>query len=322
MTEHLTGKKEVVMDFCGDEKVIENILRKKCLLEKDDAQHEEISPVLIAPGGVQRGVIQGAIGIGLKRAEVVDAFDSWICISSGAPVGYYTLAGEPESGTEIFYKENVANKFVNFLRFWKIMDIYTLESVFRYEKPVDIKKLKSARPEFLVGITDSLSGEGVILNAKKLHDPLRAVLASINYPILNGGKTVFVNGMTYIDGGIGNPLPISYAIDELHATDILVAMNSPVEPKRSFPLLESLLSRTIYRIFTKCVRNMILTYNERYNSELAYLTKDRIIPKGVRIAAIYPKVMPITAFTMDRKLLMQGADAAADFTESLFQSWK
>lgn len=313
----------VEISLAGDPQVIANILLKNQLLADGDPRAGQIKTALVCPGGGQRGVVQGGMAIGLRLAGVAQSFDHFVGVSSGAGCGYYTLVDEPEKGTEIYFRENVNNGFVNLFRPRNIMDLDGLEHVMRSEKPINLAKLCASRPKFWVGVTDAQTGKGQFFDAKSLEDPLQLVIASMCFPILSG-KSVVIAERRYIDGGLANTLPISFAIKELGATDILVLMTSPVVPKRKYGLFHALiagtLSGTLYRKFSPALREALASYETRYNQELGFLTGERELPPGVRVAAIYPSVMPINKLTMDSRLLQEGAIEAAQFTERLFSS--
>lgn len=309
----------VEMDFAGDPRVVENILTKNYLLEKEDPNHKRIRTSLVIPGGVQRGVVPAGVAIGLERRDLVKAFTHFVTSSSGSPIAYYTLAGEAAKGTTIYYEENVANQFINFGRVSRIGDIDGLEMVIRNKKPINIETLRSSRPAFLVSVTDWRTGEGRFVDAKSYADPFEPVVASMLMPFLSGRRVLTIDGERVVDGAIGNPLPISYCIDELGSTDILVALTSTLAPKVANKSFEgAFFGGPMIQRFGRPIWKALGTAATRYNEELKYLTGEKRVPKGVRIAAIYPRVMPIGVFTMDSELLRHGTQKATEFTENLF----
>lgn len=122
-------------ELLGDKVVIENILHKRHLLEIADNFHKEIKTCLIITGGGQAGAFSGGVVLGLEKLGLSDVFDFVIGVSAGAAAGMYLLSHQAELGTSIYYEDNVKNKFINFLRLRKIMDIDSLEVVFKKVKP-------------------------------------------------------------------------------------------------------------------------------------------------------------------------------------------
>ncbi len=307
------------MEFSGDRGVVEHILKKRELLSAGSGDHAKIKTVLILPGGGQRGVIEGGAVVSLEKLDLVDAFDYVLGMSTGAAVGYYTLGREAAIGSTIYFDDNVKNHFVNKLRLWKIMDIDSLERVFRTAKPIDIEVFKNSRPKFLVSLTDRDTGKGMFVDAKSFDDPLSCVVASVCVPIVDGGRSVLLNDKLYIDGALSNPLAIRYAIETLGATDILVVLTDPLVPKKPFHNFILFLINTIFtHMVSPGIRSQILTFIDRYNDEQKFLTGEKTPPPGVHIGVIHPKHMPIRELTMDKQLLEKGVLASMAFTEKLF----
>lgn len=312
---------KVKMAFWGNKKVLHNILLKKHLLDKKDSKHKHIKTVLIFPGGGQRGVVQGGTVTALEKLELIDAFDYMIGISAGAAAAYYALAGEAATGTTIYFNENIQNHFINFFRVWKLMNIKIIEKAFRELKPIDLDRFKKSRPRFLVGVTDLTTGKEKFVDAKDATDPTKVLIASLSLPLATGlkiGNVEHIDGKLCVDGCPGNPLPISYAIEHLRATDVLVIMTSPLEYTKTHSILKKILVKTFFKEFSKGLQRDLEYYDERYNQELQYLMGDRKVPAHVNLAVLYPKSMPIHAITMDKKLLEQGAFSAFEFTQDLF----
>lgn len=310
--------KPLNINFTGDPQVIQNILKKKKLLAKNDPAHEEIKTVLILPGGGQRGVIEEGVAVALEKYELIDAFDYVIGVSTGAPVGYYMLGKEAAIGTTIYFDENVKNHFVNLLRLWKVIDIDTLGNIFRSRGNLD-DIVRKSRPKFLVGVTDKDTGKEEFVDVKKSSDPLSCVIASICVPILDGGKSVLINGRFYVDGALSNPLPITYAIEELNATDILIPFPRSLVMRNQEPkILLWVLDNFFRRMISDGLRSQLHTYIDRFNHELEYIIGNRNLPKGVRVGVIHPTQMPISDITMNKRLLEAGVLSSMEFTEKLF----
>ena len=314
-------KNPVTITFSGDKQVIKNILKKKKLLAKNDPTHKKIKTVLLLPGGGQEGVIEGGVCIALEKLELIDAFDQLVGASTGAGAGYYTVAKEAAIGASIYFDDNVKNHFISFLRLWKIMDIDEVENVFRNVKPINLETFLSSRTTFLVGITDQETGVGRFVDAKAFGDPLSCVVASICFPVADGGKVVALNKKLYVDGALSNPLPITWIIENLHPTDILIVLPEPLTPKKDFFYkLISASTAPLPKILNKNLRHQFATFLERFNAELAYLIGKREIPKGIHIGVIHPKQRSIKEVTMSRYLLQEAALSAMNFTKNLFSA--
>lgn len=306
---------EIEMGFIGDSQVITNIVKKSEFLKVGDPAHQYIRTNKIDGGGGQQGVFQGGVSIGFERRNLTDAIDTYVSVSCGVAAAYYSLGGHAAWGTTIYTQDNVDNRLFNPKIPHHLYDADTLEWVFRYEKPIDYNYFRSRRSHFFAGITDAKTGKGSMVDVKTLEDPLSALMASVNIPIVNGGKIVEIDGIPYFDGTLAYPLPIYWCIENLNPTDILVVLTSPLDKWNSG--MESL--GRIAGLFgvSKPIQEHLKTFKQRYKEELAFITGERKLPKGVRIAAIYPKRSPLRAHTTNRRLLLQAADTAQRFTEEL-----
>lgn len=293
------------MEFVGNKKVIHSILNPN-----------DKKVVLILPSGGQRGIYEGGVVSAFEELKLRDSFSDVIGASTGAAVGYYFVAGESIKGTTIYFEDNVKNKFINFKRPGNIMDVKTLEKVFRKDKALsDPQNILKSESTLWFAVTNAKTGEAEFLNAKKFEDPILPLLASIHVPYLAGFKPIKLNDDFFWDGGIGAPLPIQWAIDHLHPTDILVLLNKPIH----FPDLNffyKTFSPSLKIVLNKNVYNQLRSVDTRYNKELEYITQQKVL-ENINIAAIAPTTNTVTTFTSNEILLKSAEKSARSFTNDL-----
>jgi predicted acylesterase/phospholipase RssA len=222
--------KNTALGVTGDTTVIKNILNKKTLLEKGDATHEKIKPLLLLSPGAMGGAIEAGVAVALEKLQLLHAFDTVLGISAGAAVGYYALAGESAVGSQIIYKDLIEHQVVSYKHPHKFLDVDGIEKIIR-SKNINTQKLKDTRSDFYVLVTTSVTGEPTLLNVKQQQDMVSTVIASMCLPILDGGKEVLINGRKYVDGAASNALPLSLAVETFQPTDILVVL--PVSLKKT-----------------------------------------------------------------------------------------
>lgn len=316
----LSGKKKIEMGFTGDPEVIENIIRKKDLLQNNPQDAKKLKTVVILPGGGQRGILQMGVALAFEKLHATEGIDEVLGISSGAGVGMYWLSGEAATGARVSFDELIKDHFISYLHPLRIMNIKVLEAILRKIRPVNLEYFQKQRTELLIGATDYDTGKEHYLSVKKMKDPISGIIASVSIPVF-AKNVVEIQKHFYIDGGPGSPLPISYAIEKLHATDILVILTRTLDYRPAFPILvEFLLRSTIYHTLSKGVREDLINYDQRYNSELAYFMGEKDIPRNVRLAAIYPKVMPIRKTTKNAKILKEVLFASETFAEDFLRT--
>lgn len=215
---------EVSMNRSHDSKLIQNLIRKRDLLQQGDPRHTEIRPLLLILGGGMRGVSGAGTALGFILAGYGEVFDTVVGISTGAAIGAYFLGGTDVArlGISMYYNE-LAKNFISYTR-RPIADVDFAEAVFR--RTLDISAIQTARSDFYVGATGAHSGIFTFINAKTAYpDVVSSIKASVAIPGLYG-QSVLVNGVEYIDGSF-SPFPVDLIMHQFQPTDIVVITNSP-----------------------------------------------------------------------------------------------
>ena len=258
------------MELRTDSRVVKNLLRKRDLLLQRDPAHEQIRTALVILGGGMRGASGGGIGIAFHALGLGDVFDVVVGVSTGAPVAAYFLAGPKQMalGASIYYQD-LPPRFIRYCR-RPIVDIDFLESVFRTgSKKLDVGSIRKHRSKFYVAVTKTSSGEGVLLNAKRISDLVTVIKASTALPGLYG-RSVSVNDELFIDGGVGNPFPAREVVERFRPTDLLVIANHPLRAMRGdgHLLVERILAPLLLRNTPPRVKKA--TLNRQYRFREAY----------------------------------------------------
>lgn len=202
-----------------------------------------------------------------------------------------------------------------------MLDIDGLENAFRNVSTPNPDILMSYGGDFLAALTDYQTGKSVFVDVKKVDDPFAVLVASCSFPILSGNKKVLINGREYVDGGLASPGAIQYAIESLGATDILVLLTgSPFAKKRPNLILNEIYKRNLLPKTPRGLQHSLSLFAEKCEREDSYVRGERALPPGVKLAYVYPSIMPISEFCMDRDLLIKGANTAYKFTNDLIQS--
>ncbi len=172
---------------------------------------------------------------GIFAAGVLDAFmdsnffpfDLCIGVSAGAInlAGY--LANAPGRNHRVFTDFMTRPEFVNRWRFLKgghMMDLDWLWEISMRETPLDAKRIASHTADFLVVVTNAVTGEPEYLqpNADDLAEALRASSALPGFY----RDTVKLNGKEYADGTVSDPIPFEEA-KKRGAKGIMVVRSRP-----------------------------------------------------------------------------------------------
>lgn len=305
---------ETVIKFAGDPEVLRYSLERRDKGRVDDGR---LLVFVLQPGG-QRGVIEGGFAIAIEELGISQIPDVYATSSSGTPVAGYTLAGQAVLGTSIYFEDNIQNEFVKFSRIPKIMDLDRLKRVLDWDKPLQIDKLRLAKPQFLASIFDRKIGKIVYLDIKGRKDPVHDIIDSCRVPVLGGFDTLF---RRQIDGAWACPRPIEYAVNVLGATDILIVTPAPFSsidprfPDMLMPFAGSL-KRNLWRIPNgEMLRNLIF-HDEVLNQEVKFV-QTLMDERKVRVGIIYAQ-LPFSTFSMNGPALRQAAEAARAATHKFF----
>lgn len=277
---------------------------------------------LLVEGGGMRGVGSAGGLVALDALGLRHAFDGIYASSAGAMNVAYMLSGQATFGIQIYYK-NLNNKnFINFRRLNKIVDIdYLFNTVVTKDRPLDTAKLLQAPSDFYIGVVKTATGETVLLKAKDHPKDILPILkASAAVPVVYN-RSVAINSVEFIDGGLGNPVPLYEAIEH-GCTDLLVFLTQPQSHNSAGPPLWDrwLFSRFCAYNNPALQRAFEKGYSESYTCR--QICFGRLpAPKGVNIATFCPsnKGTLLARTTTDSKRLKRSAVEQAIFTLRQFQ---
>jgi predicted patatin/cPLA2 family phospholipase len=182
---------------------------------------------LLVEGGGMRGVCSAGGLVALDALGLRNAFDEIYASSAGAMNVAYMLSGQATFGIQIYYKNVNNKKFIDFRRLNKIVDIdYLFDTVVSKIRPLDTTKLLQAPSDFYVGLVNKTTAETITLKAQEFPKEILSILkASTALPVVYN-RPVVINSNEFIDGGLGNPVPLYEAIEH-GCTDLLVFLTRP-----------------------------------------------------------------------------------------------
>jgi predicted patatin/cPLA2 family phospholipase len=112
--------------------------------------------------------------------------------STGA--GSYYISRQYDSFRNIWLNLLCTKKFIDFERFWKIIDIdYLIDELFKKKEPLDVEKIYASDIHYLISATDHKSGNVIYFSNRKKDDIFEAMRASMAMPIVYN-KVVNVKG--------------------------------------------------------------------------------------------------------------------------------
>jgi predicted patatin/cPLA2 family phospholipase len=167
---------------------------------------------LVVEGGGMRGIFAAGV-LDEFLQEGFNPFHLFIGVSSGAVTLASYLSGQYQRYYRLSAGPMKEKGFISLRRFLAgghFMDLDWLWSYAARHDPLDVKKaLSDASREFLIGVTDVVSGEPLFLkpDAGTL---LETLMASSALPVMYRGF-VELEGRLLADGGVAEPLPVKEA---------------------------------------------------------------------------------------------------------------
>jgi predicted patatin/cPLA2 family phospholipase len=271
--------------------------------------HDGRKLCLVVEGGGMRGVLSAGSLLALDLLGYRACFDAVFAVSAGSVNAAYFLSGQGLTGISVYFDDISSKRFINPLRFWKIADVdYVYDYVVPTLKPLDDEAVRRSPQEFYVTATEVQTGNNVLLDAKERSVPVsRFLKASSALPVLYN-RTVLIQDVRYMDGGISGGLPVEWAIKH-GCTDVLVLLSRPCSYVGKEPqMFERLLFRALIgmkypALYTAYAKSLS---TKEQNRRLA-LGTDR--EPDVNVATICPDDVAngVGRTTIDRKKLVDGA---------------
>ncbi|MGB6406635.1 MAG: patatin family protein [Planococcus donghaensis] len=219
---------------------------------------------LVLEGGGMRGVYTG--GVLEKLLEEHIFVDYVIGVSAGACHASSYISRQNGRNRE------VTIGYVNHPEYLSVKNLLTKRELFGmdliFDKipnslvPFDYDRFHDATEEFVVGVTDCVTGEAVYFEKQRRpEDVLTIVRASSSLPFMS--QPVEFEGKLLMDGSIADPLPIRKALsDGVTKPIIILTREKGYRKKRSpFAGIMAVFVRQ-YPAIAKTMENRHLYYNE------------------------------------------------------------
>jgi predicted patatin/cPLA2 family phospholipase len=299
--------------------MIARLSRKRELLRAGDPAHAEIRTALVVDGGSMRGVHTIGVLAALLELDMGDVFDYVIGVSVGAPICAYFVSNQPDMGQAIFFDDLVSPKFIKFSRIHKIIDLDYFENILRYDKPLKVERIREHRSKFLIGVTRVRDAHCVYLDMQdESIDVVTAIRATCALPIVYNRK-VNINGEMYTDGTTACGLPVSFAVEQLGCSDVLLILNREPSPKEDkISVAERMLVQIVCRSFPAQFRKVHIERHTAYNNALASVLALSEEVGGHCVEMIVPGAGAIGHFTRDKAKLRAATEEARRQTLDLF----
>ncbi len=272
---------------------------------------------LVLEGGAMRAAGPAGGAMALEHLGLTAIFDEVYATSAGVMNAGYFLSGQADMGITIYFEDLTTGRFLNILRFWKIVDVdYVIDEVAAINKPLDVRRILDSPTRFYVTVMNE-AGEASLVDTKLTETPLLTVLkAALAMPILYN-RTVEVDGKNCMDGGLRIPFPLPQAIEN-GCTDILLLLSRSREYVCArYSWLECLLFNLIcargraglseacalHHLYSRSVRDMALGRASLAppNVNIATICLER--SEGIHQTTVNPAALRAAAVSYGRRTL-------------------
>ncbi|MFW6363866.1 MAG: patatin-like phospholipase family protein [Spirochaeta sp.] len=272
---------------------------------------------LIVEGGAMRGVFScGILDSFLQHSFT--PFDLCIGVSAGANNLSGYISGMYQRNYKIYIDYSLRKEFISKRRFLLGGDLLNLDwlwDITLREMPLDEAMVMQHPSAYLIGITRADTGivEFHSSNGSNLAQLLKASSA---VPLLYR-NTVRLNGFEYVDGGIGEPIPVQEAVQR-GATNIMVLRSRPADFRMETGKKHRITAAALRR-YPRLVE-VIKRRADRYNATIDYI---RNPPAGISITEINPPDgFAIGRLTTDKSVLDQNYADGRQVGDRIVREWQ
>lgn len=226
-------------------------------------------------------VLEGGGMRGVYTAGVLDALinqnycaDYLIGVSAGCTNGASYISWQKERGmrTNINYIDD--KRYLSFSSYLKTGSLFGMDFLF-YDipeklDPFDYDSCFKSKCDYRVGVTNIETGKEEYFGKEALKKEDRNIVlrASVSLPIAS--PIVEIKGKKYLDGGIGDPIPIRRAFEE--GCDKVIVVLTRDRGYRKGVSKGKLFFKLMYRKYPKLIE-LLCNRHERYNETLEYIQK-------------------------------------------------
>lgn len=248
-------------------------------------------------------VLEGGGMRGLYTVGVLDLFNEYnympdyaIGVSAGACNGTSYISKQKGRGYRVIIDHIGSKKYVSVSNFLKTKSLFGMDYIFdeipNKLDPFDFDTFLSNKTEFVVGVTDVLTGKPVFYDKDQMQKDTTALRASSSIPIFS--PIVKYRGGKYLDGGTSNPIPLEKALDDGCDKLIIVLTQHRGYEKKPEKF------RLIYKRKFKKYPEMIRLLDERYKIYNKLLNKVNYLEKQGKAIVIAPS-SPISIGRFENK---------------------
>lgn len=215
----------------GDDEVLGLLRRRRDEGSRPGTRRDPHTLALVVGGGGMRGAYAGGMVHALEEAGLARGFDAVYGSSAGAFVGTALVLGHGADASRVFSDDMACREFIDPRRFGSRSPVvsldHLLDDILVHSKPTEWQSLAESPVPLRVLVTRA--GDltpHVFTDLSDGRDWKQAMRATAAIPLLTG-PPVRIDGEGWIDGSVGDPLPVARALQD-GATHVLALMTRTV----------------------------------------------------------------------------------------------
>ncbi len=237
---------------------------------------------LVLEGGGMRGAFTSGVLDYLMEQNLY--IHPIYCVSAGACNGLNYVSRQKGRSIDIYLKYCQDKRYMSVRNWIFHKSFFGSDFIFdqmpKHEMPFDYATYYQSDMEFFVGATNLNTGECEFFPKDLVMQNTEIAKASCALPIMS--KTFYINGQPYLDGGIGDSIPIKKAFED--GCDKVVVVLTQDRTYQKTPSSAIRLAQHVYKNYPKFLRKFEerhLNYN-RMRKEIEALQKEG------KVFAFYP----------------------------------
>lgn len=218
----------------GDDEVLSALIRRRDAGSRPGERRDAHRIALVVGGGGMRGAYAGGMVWALEQAGLTAGFDLAYGASAGAFVATAALLGHGHDASRIFPDDMTRPAFVDPRRLGRRPTVsldHLIHEILVDVRPTDWDALRDSPAPLHVVVTDAASmAPHTLTGLRDAAEWRLAMRATAAIPFLTG-PPVELHGRRWVDGSIGDPLPVERALRE-GATHVLALLTRTVPELR------------------------------------------------------------------------------------------
>lgn len=274
---------------------------------------------LILEGGATRGVFTAGVLDYLMEQEYYE-FSYVAGVSAGACNAVDYVSRQPGRTKECMIHKEKHSQYINLKTAIKKKSLFDMDMIFdKYPNeiyPFDYDTYFESDIHCELVVTNCNTGQAEYLNDRSSKERLMKICrASSSIPVVS--PMVEVDGIPYLDGGLGDSIPVIRSLKTGHKKNVLILTRNFGYRKKP-PRKSRNVYAAVYRKYPELVRTILNRYR-MYNKTLSYIEKWE---REKKIFVIRPEIPEVSRTEQDYDTLMNFYQHGHDQMEKKFEGMK